>query len=400
MPGGEMFGAFQRKSIRTKCLGQFLLGLLLVMWAVPAPALERDRNAVVLHIRVVGDIDSAAMVRELSDRLDALAGNGFEGVLLELEAGRIRDDLAWTLGTAVTSAERPVWVWVTGRSGSQAGPEQLELGVLASGAWIDPVVSVAWEGPGAGAELMPEDLDRQRMMRERYSALWVALERRGASTRVAEGLLRPSAPLRATRLVAGECELLDGPVEPGADAGTLTLVEPLRDGGTRGRVTGDVAVALKLVDGLEASARQVVRRALGEDAGRGVRTERVVVQSGLKEHIERAQTLMQTARAEAALAEDTLRRRIESGLGRGAYERAVRERARNALAVVERGEAALRAFEALAAEHPEVLRTRAPVQADLPGVEDTAARAWAREIEYVRRDLAGTRADAMAQAEG
>ncbi|MEQ8875376.1 MAG: hypothetical protein RIC49_03115 [Phycisphaerales bacterium] len=78
----------------------------------------------------------------------------------------------------------------------------------------------------------------------------------------------------------------------------------------------------------------------------------------------------------------------------------MRERARRALATVERGEKALRGFEAIAAKHPEVLRTRAPVQADLPGVEETSARAWAREIEYVRRGLAATRAEAMAEAEG
>lgn len=379
-------------------LGQFLLGLFALTLASPSPALERERDALVLHIRVAGHIDSAAMVRELTGHLSR--AGGFEGVLLELEAGRVRPDLAWSLGTAMASAERPVWVWLTGRSGSQAGPEQLELAILASAAWVEPGVSVAWEGPAAGGELMPDDLDEKRMMRERYSALWVALERRGASTRLAEGLLRPSTPLRATRVVAGESALVDGPVEPGAEAGLLTLVEPLGEGGTRGRVPNDVAMALGLIDGLETSPRQVVRLALGEDAARGFRTDRVAIQSDLQAQIEQAHKLLRTARAEAALAEDTLRRRIERGLGRGAYERAVRDRARAALAVVERGEAALQAFEALAAKYPEVLRTRAPVQADLPGVEETAARAWAREIEYVRRDLAGMRADAMAQAEG
>lgn len=381
-------------------LGQFLLGLFLLAMASPSPALERERDALVLHVRVAGNIDSAAMVRELSDHLASAGSGTFEGVLLEMEAGRIRPDLAWTLGAAMAAAERPVWVWLTGQGAAKAGPEQLELAILAPAAWIEPGVSIAWDGPAAGDELMPEDLDHKRLMRERYSALWVALERRGASTRLAEGLLRPSTPLRATRVVAGECDLVDGPVEPGAEAGLLTLVEPLGEGGTRGRVPNDVAVALKLVDGLEGSPRQVVRRALGEAATRGIRTLRVAVESDLAQQIEQGHKLLRTARAEAALAEDTLRRRIESGLGRGAYERAVRDRARAALTVVERGEAALKAFEALAADYPEVLRTRAPVQADLPGVEETAARAWAREIEYVRRDLAGTRADAMAQAEG
>lgn len=395
-----MFGAFSPKSIRTNRLGQFLFGLFLILLTGASLGLERQRDVLVLHIRVEGDVDSAAMVRELIGQLDSVGAGGYQGVLLEMEAGRVRDDLAWSLGMAMAALDKPVWVWLTGRSGSAAGPEQLELGILATKAWVDQGVSVAWDGPGEGAELMPEDLDHKRMMRERYSALWVALERRGASTRVAEGLLRPSAPLRATRVVAGECELVEGPIEPGKEAGHLTLVEPLSTGGTRGRVPADVAVALHLMDGREASARQVIRQGLGDDALRGLRTERVVVESDLKERIDEGHKLMHTARAEAALAEDTLRRRIESGMGRGAYERAVRDRARAALAVVERGEAALKAFEALAAEHPEVLRTRAPVQADLPGVEETAARAWAREIEYVRRDLAGTRADAMAQAEG
>jgi hypothetical protein len=361
--------------------------------------LERERTAVIFHVRVSGEVDSSAMVRELCGHLEGDAADRFEAVLLELEAGRIREDLAWRLGTAIAAARRPVWVWLTGRSGAAAGPEQLELAILADGAWIDPGVPVAWDGPPACADLMPDAVDRDRMTRERYSALWVALERRGANTRLAEGLLKPSMPLLATRLVAGECDLVDVPVAPGQEAGYLTLVEPVT-GGTRGRISPDVAAALEMVDGVEGSARRVMRRALGEDASRGLRTERVALESDLAEQIAEGHRLIGVARAEAALAQDQLRERIESGLGRGAYDRAVRERARRALGTVERGEAALRAFEALAAGHPEVLRTRAPVQADLPGVEETAARAWAREIEYVRRGLAGTRADAMAQAEG
>jgi hypothetical protein len=247
---------------------------------------------------------------------------------------------------------------------------------------------------------MPEGVDRDRMRRERYSTLWVALERRGASTSLAEGLLRPSRPVRATRLIAGECELMTGPVAPGEETGLLTLVEPRAEGGTRGRISADVAAALHLMDGAEGSVRRVLRLALGEEAARGVRTERVSLRSDLGARIDEGHRLMRVARAEAALAKDQLRERIESGLGRGAYDRAVRERARRALATVERGEAALKDFEAIAQRHPEILRTRAPVQADLPGVEETAARAWAREIEYIRRGLAATRAEALAEAEG
>lgn len=355
---------------------------------------------VVLHVRVIGDIDSASMVRELQGHLDRAGNARFEGVLLELQAGRVREDLAWSLGAAIEDAGGPVWVWLTGLAEETAGPEQLELAMCGAGAWIEPGLDIEWDGPAGSASLMPEGVDPDRMMRERYSSLWVACERRGASTRLAEGLLRPSVPLRATRLVAGECELVEGPVAPGEDGGMVTLVEPVAGGGTKGRISPDVAVALKMVNGVERSARQVLRRAFGDERSRGFRTERADVKSDLDEKIAEGHRLIGVARAEAALAQDVLRKRIESGLGRGAYDRAVRDRARYSLVVVERGEAALRAFEAIAADRPEVLRTRAPVQADLPGVEETAAKAWAREIEYVRRGLAGTRADAMAQAEG
>lgn len=376
-----------------------LAALLVVVLGCLALGMERQGTAVVLHVRVEGHIDSVAMVRELQGHLERGADPRFEGVLLELGPGRIRDDLAWTLGSAISAARSPVWVWLAG-DGGDAGPEQLELAMLGTASWIDPGVSVVWEGPPACGELMPETVDRDRMVRERYSSLWVALERRGANTRLAEGLLRPSAPLRATRVVAGECELVQGPVAPGEDRGLLTLVEPVANGGTRGHVPPSVAVALHMVDGVERSARLVLRRALGEDAARGLRTERVSLKSDLAAQIEEAHKQIAIARAEAALARDQLRERIESGLGRGAYDRAVRARAREALATVERGEAALQQFESLADEHPEVLRTRAPVQADLPGVEETAARAWAREIEYIRRGLASTRAEAMAESQG
>lgn len=382
-----------------RCLGRVLAGVLVLACCACVLGLQREPAAVVLHVRVEGHVDSAALVRELKTQIDRGADPTYAGVLLEFSPGRVRDDLAWALGTAIANARSPVWIWLAG-DGDAAGPEQLELAVLGSGAWIEPGLATSWDGPPAFFELMPEGVDRDRMSRERYSALWVALERRGASTGLAEGLLRPSRPVRATRLVAGECELMTGAVAPGEDAGLLTLVEPRADGGTRGRVPADVAAALKLVDGVEGSARRVLRLALGEDAGRGVRTDRVSLKSDLPAQIEEGHRLMGVARAEAALAKDQLRERLESGLGRGAYERAVRERARRALATVERGEKALRGFEAIAAEHPEVLRTRAPVQADLPGVEETSARAWAREIEYVRRGLAATRAEAMAEAEG
>ncbi len=339
------------------------------------------------------------MVRELAGHFDQLGDGRFEGLLLELQAGRVREDLAWELGTAIEEAAGPVWVWLTGGADASAGPEQLELAMRGVGAWIEPGHHVEWDGPAESVNLMPEDVDPGRMMRERYSSLWVACERRGASTRLAEGLLRPSVPLRVSRLVAGECELVEGPVSPGEDGGMVTLVEPVA-GGTKGRISPEIAKALKMIDGVEGSARRVMRLALGEAGEHGFRAERVEIESDLEEKIAEGHRLMGVARAEAALAQDVLRKRIDSGLGRGAYDRAVRERARNALVVVERGEAALRAFEAIAAERPEVLRTRAPVQADLPGVEETAARAWAREIEYVRRGLASTKADAMAQAEG
>lgn len=384
-----------RKSIRIKCLLLFLLGLVCL-----SLGMERERAGMVLHLRVAGDIDSIAMVRELQGHLDRAGDARFEGVLLELQAGRVREDLAWSLGTAIDGAGGPVWVWLTGLADEAAGPEQLELAMRGAGAWIEPGLDVAWDGPASSTSLMPEGADPQRMMRERYSSLWMACERRGASTRLAEGLLRPSVPLRVTRLVAGECELVEGPVARGEDGGMVTLVEPTAGGATKGQISPEVAVALKMVDGVERSSRQVIRRALGHERSRGLRTERASVESDLDEKIAEGHRLIGVARAEAALAQDVLRERIESGLGRGAYDRAVRERARRALVVVERGEAALRAFEAIAADRPEVLRTRAPVQADLPGVEETAAKAWAREIEYVRRGLAGTRADAMAQAEG
>jgi|GEM_PF-6036817 len=393
-PSGARSVCQSPKSIRAKCLLLFLLGLVGL-----SLGLERERVPLVLHIRVAGDIDSVAMVRELQVHLNRAADTRFEGVLLELQAGRVREDLAWNLGTAIEDASGPVWVWLTGSADEAAGPEQLELAMRGAGAWIEPGLRIEWEGPGSSASLIPNGFHRDRMMRERYSSLWVACERRGASTRLAEGLLKPSVPLRATRLVAGECDLVDGPVTPGEDAGMVTLVEPIA-GGTRGRISSDIALALKMLDGVEGSARQVIRRALGDERSRGLRTERVEVESDLEEQIAEGHRLIGVARAEAALAQDVLRKRIEGGLGRGAYERALRQRAQNALTVVERGEAALRAFEAIAVDRPEVLRTRAPVKADLPGVEETAAKAWAREIEYVRRGLAGTRADAMAQAEG
>lgn len=390
-----MFARNSHNSIRTLGLVLFLLGLFSTNIGF-----TRTQTTTVLHIRISGDVDSMAMVRELQSRIETARGDGTDAVLIEIGPGRIRQDLAWMLGRTISEASDRVWVLMAGRNGSSVGPESLELGVLSGLCWMMPGIRVEWDGPAESDGLIPEHVDRERMARERYSDLWVALERRGANVRLADGLLRPTTPLRALRVMAGKTTLMDGPIDSAERHDVLTLVEPLLDGGTKGSIGADMAQALELVDGVVGSARQAIRAGLGDRGAGALRTSRVTMASGLGKAIAEAHRLMDVSRAESSLADRVLRRRLESGLGRSAYERAVRERANEALAAVERGEAALRSLESLVRDHPEILRTRGPVQADLPGVEDGSAAAWGREIERVRRSLAGTRASALAQAAG
>lgn len=371
----------------------FLLGLLST-----SLGLSPHRTSNVLHIRVVGAVDSIRMVRELQDLVESAPEQGVDAVLIEFGPGRVRQDLAWSLGRTIAGARDRVWVFMAGRSGAALGPEVLELGVLSGRCWISPGVRVDWEGPAESDGMMPQSVDHERISRERYSDLWVALERRGASVRLADGFLRPTAPVRALRVMAGKTTLMEGPIDSNEAGDVLTLVEPLPEGGSRGSIGPDMALALGLVDGLLDSPREALRAGLGDRAGAGLRTRRVTVESGLGKAIVEAHRQMGVAMAESALAEGVLRRRVDRDLGRAAYERAVRERAAEALAVVGRGEGALRLVETMIRDHPEIIRTRGPVQADLPGAEADSAAAWAREIERVRRSLAESRAEAMAQS--
>ncbi|MCW5755797.1 MAG: hypothetical protein KIT54_01020 [Phycisphaeraceae bacterium] len=340
------------------------------------------------------------MVRELQSHIHAAKIDGMDAVLIEFGPGRFRQDLVWMLGRTITEADGRVWVFLAGRSGTALGPEALELGILASRSWVMPGVRFEWEGLAESEGMIPESVDRERLSRERYSDLWVALERRGANVRVADGLLRPTAPFRALRVMAGKTTLMDGPVDSAERGDVLTLVEPMADGGSKGSIGTDMALALGLVDGVLGSPREAIRAGLGDRVAGSIRTRRVTVENGLGRAVTEAHRLIGEARAESAKADNVLRRRLDSGLGQAAYERAVRERAAEALVSVERGEVSLRSLESLMRDHPEILRTRGPVQADLPGIEESSKAAWAREIEQIRRSLATTRSRATAQLTG
>lgn len=393
--GGVMFVRYSHNSIRTLGLWLFLIVVLSTNLGI-----ARVQNSNVLHIRVVGTLDSISMVRELQSHIHAAKIDGMDAVLIEFGPGRFRQDLVWMLGRTIAEADARVWVFLAGRSGTALGPEALELGILASRSWVMPGVRFEWEGLAESEGMIPESVDRERLSRERYSDLWVALERRGANVRVADGLLRPTAPFRALRVMAGKTTLMDGPVDSAERGDVLTLVEPMADGGSKGSIGTDMALALGLVDGVLGSPREAIRAGLGDRVAGSIRTRRVTVENGLGRAVTEAHRLIGEARAESAKADNVLRRRLDSGLGQAAYERAVRERAAEALVSVERGEVSLRSLESLMRDHPEILRTRGPVQADLPGIEESSKAAWAREIEQIRRSLATTRSRATAQLTG
>lgn len=393
--GGVMFVRYSHNSIRTLGLWLFLIVVLSTNLGI-----ARVQNSNVLHIRVVGTLDSISMVRELQSHIHAAKIDGMDAVLIEFGPGRFRQDLVWVLGRTITEADARVWVFLAGRSGTALGPEALELGILASRCWVMPGVRFEWEGLAESEGMIPESVDRERLSRERYSDLWVALERRGANVRVADGLLRPTAPFRALRVMAGKTTLMDGPVDSAERGDVLTLVEPMADGGSKGSIGTDMALALGLVDGVLGSPREAIRAGLGDHVVGSIRTRRVTVENGLGRAVAEAHRLIGEARADSAKADNLLRRRLDSGLGQAAYERAVRERAAEALVSVERGEVSLRSLESLMRDHPEILRTRGPVQADLPGIEESSKAAWAREIEQIRRNLATTRSRATAQLTG
>ncbi|MEO1009004.1 MAG: hypothetical protein AAFX79_10575 [Planctomycetota bacterium] len=387
------------KSIRSKALAVLVLGALALVAVLGGAGTSRDPGpgrGLVVHVRVADDIETTAMAEGIEEAIRVAGGEHAAGVLLELSGNAVRSDLAWRLGSSMDEADVPVWVFLAGGGDNEVGAGQLELAVRADAAWMAGAVAAAWEGPAACEPLAPADLDGERVLRERYSGLWVALQRRGADEQAANALLRPSGTIRATRVLGGSSRLVVGPVAPQDAEVMVTLIEPLAGGGSAGRVDCEMAIALKLVDGEARHARDAIRQALAGDVDRARRTRRITIENGLADALDRGRALLGSARAAEAGAAAALRRRLGSGLGDAAYRRARVERARRALGPIAEGEAAVRALEELARRTPELLRTRAPDQADLPGVEADAGDAWRRAIESLRRSLADARARAEA----
>jgi len=379
-------------SIRSRLLGLFLLGLCL-----PPLASGDGRAAVVLHVRVPDALRTASAAAEIEAALARADAERLSGGLLELGGEGARSALVWRLGRAMSGAGRPVWVWLDGGRGGVVGAGQLELAILADASWITPGTRVRWDGPPAADRLLPEGIDARAMERERMAALWAALERRGGPTDFSHVFLRGGGLVRASPINEGRSRLAVGPAAAQAD-GWETVIEPSARGGTRGRLSGRLAAALGLVDGVAAAHRAALRGVVGGDGA--VRTERVTVASDLDGEVARGRRLLAAARRADASASAALRRRIDSSLSGHSYERAVRERGLEALASVRKGQAAIAELERLAASTPELLRTPAPEQAVLPGDVPDSRDAWRRSIERLKRSLADLAARAQAQADG
>src|SRR5690606_8922145 len=229
---------------------------LLCLLAHAAPARPADGG--VWHVRIRGDLDSLRLARDFAETLAEADADRPALVLVELEADRDRLDIVWMMGRAIHSAEAPVAIWLRDARDDQVGLGAALLGVIAGSCWVSPGTAVASEPGDDLAQLMPEDLDRERLGRELRGAMWVALEERRADRRLAEALVHPRQDAWA-QVDSGVWSLTLGSDRP---SGARRIVSvPALGGGPRVQIAAEALLGLKLARGEAQTLPALLRQA-------------------------------------------------------------------------------------------------------------------------------------------
>ena len=154
----------------------------------PAPELPGR----VCHIRVEGDLDCAAVARDIGAELFRAGTEKAGLVLLELEAARSRPDVVWDAAKAVRECPVPVVVYLRNAPDSRVGPGAALLGMMATELFVAPRTAVR-QAPADDLRWMaPPDTNWERVERELSGAVWVQAEKRGADPALASALVSPT----------------------------------------------------------------------------------------------------------------------------------------------------------------------------------------------------------------
>ncbi len=356
--------------------------------AISASGLPGAGDGAVWHIRVQGDLDSASLGSAFADDLAEADADRAGLILIEVDGRRARLDVVWMMGRAIRDARSPVALWLRGEGG-EVGLGAAVLGSLADTCWVDPATTVI-SGPGDDlAELAPEDLDRERMLRELRGAMWVSLGERGADRRLAEALVQPRQEAWAGPARSGVCALTLGSAE--REPGSTRIVDARANGEVRVRIDAPTLCGLGLATGEARAIGGLLRRA----GAPTVVSRRRALRSGLADAEREVRTAILRLDEAIAQIERTLRVRVDSSLRGPAAQRPYHEAGQRAAALVAEAARALDDVEAQLRTYPEILRLRGPGQAEL-GDESPSqhAAAWRRALERRRRDLNEARAQA------
>lgn len=371
-------------------LRPILLALLCLLASRPALAASaRSDEGGVWHVRIRGDLDSLRLARDFAETLAEADADHPALILVELEADRDRLDLVWMMGRAIRRAEAPVAIWLRDGRDDEVGLGAALLGVMADACWISPGTAVVTNPGDDLAELMPEDLDLERLGRELRGAMWVALEERGADRRLAEALVHPRQDAWA-QLDSGVWSLALGSERP-PSAQRIVSIPVLGSAEPRVQIEADALLGLKLARGEAQTVPALLRQA-------GVPTalsRRRTLRSGLEDADRSVRRALLQLDEAIELIDRTLRVRIDRSLRGPAANRPYREAGARAATLVAEAAAELDEVEARIRSYPEILCRPAPGQAAL-GDETASQRAaaWRSALESRRRDLDAARARA------
>ncbi|MEX2218424.1 MAG: hypothetical protein WD749_06645 [Phycisphaerales bacterium] len=314
--------------------------------AAPAPA----RASRILHLRVIGDLETGAMAAAIAAELERAPRERFTSVVLELEFERARPDLVWTVGQAVRASRVPVIGFIHAGRGGGVGAGALAIGVLAHSCHVAPRTVIRHSPVDELRWLAPAGTNWERTGRELSGALWLALKDRSADPALAAVLASPAGAAWA----GSPDDSLPWRIAVGAapPSGRWEQVAFETEAGfERLELSAETAAALGVARVDTATVAQVIAATAPPPSGRATRT----VAGDLEASRQRTERHIRLARDAVARAEAALDIRARAR-GRAVTTALYHEGAREATGALDAADAALKDAEDVGVERPEVLR--------------------------------------------
>ncbi|MBX3359220.1 MAG: hypothetical protein KF745_12425 [Phycisphaeraceae bacterium] len=360
------------------------------------PGRMSPRRARVWHLRVLGDLDCARLVRDVSELVNKAESDGATMLILELDGDRSSPDVVWSIAQSIRSSAIPTHAFLADSRESRVGTGQAALALIAAGrggaCWILPGTSISRRDGDDLRPDEPDDMDFERINRELQGSAWARLKDRGIDTEVASVLLSPASAGPAWALPA---EPPGAPwritsIRPPANetqAVRIVTVVPTASKESSGASQAGVEIPYEVVRalGLASEARSVGEIGVKSGLGRYT-TVTHEVRSGLSAARKRVEG--DAAKVDAVLAQaDQVLRDIPS-VSRADYAFRKARAGKDALALLANVQPVIDRTERLMVDYPELLRNPVPGRTIVGVTSGSLKTTWRISFDRRRDELA------------